>query len=90
MDAKTQEILDILQEECAEVIVEISKCRRFGLESVHHKTGLPHRDMLEQEIADVMALVDLLEQSGLISRPAIDECKQKKIKKLQKWSTIFQ
>lgn len=90
MGAKAQEILDILQEECAEVIVEISKCRRFGLDSVHHKTGLQHKKMLEQEIADMLVLIDLLEQSGLIDRSSVEACKEEKIKKLQKWSTIFQ
>ena len=30
MNEDTKEILTILQEECAEVIVEVSKCFRFG------------------------------------------------------------
>jgi hypothetical protein len=32
---KIEEALGILQEECAEVIVEVSKIRRFGLDSTH-------------------------------------------------------
>ena len=35
MTDKVNEILDILQEECAEVIQSVSKCRRFGLDSVY-------------------------------------------------------
>ena len=42
MNSKTEETLGILQEECAEVIVEVSKIRRFGLDTVHHKTGENH------------------------------------------------
>lgn len=33
MDDKVQEVMNILQEECAEVIQAISKCRRFGLDN---------------------------------------------------------
>jgi NTP pyrophosphatase (non-canonical NTP hydrolase) len=89
MDAKTQEILDILQEECAEVIVEISKCRRFGLDSRHYKTHIEHKEMLEQEIGDVLAMVDLLADRGIIDNNMINKAKQKKIDKLKIWSSIF-
>lgn len=89
MDAKTQEILDILQEECAEVIVEISKCRRFGLESRHYKTHIEHKEMLEQEIGDVLALVDILVARGLISDHGLQQAKDKKTEKLKLWSNIF-
>jgi hypothetical protein len=89
MDAKTQEILDILQEECAEVIVEISKCRRFGLESRHYKTDIEHSKMLENEIADVLVMIDLLVDHGVIDRTMIKQAKQKKIDKLKIWSSIF-
>jgi hypothetical protein len=33
MDPKTKEALDILQEECAEVIQAVSKISRFGLDN---------------------------------------------------------
>ena len=42
MNNQTQEALGILQEECAEVIVEVSKIRRFGLDSVHYKSEMQH------------------------------------------------
>ena len=89
MDAKTQEILDILQEECAEVIVEISKCRRFGLESQHYKTNVIHKEMLEREIADVLTMVDLLIDRGIIDQEKIKAAKEEKTNKLKIWSTIF-
>ena len=34
MNEDTKEILTILQEECAEVIVEVSKCFRFGPDQI--------------------------------------------------------
>ena len=89
MKESVQEILDILQEECGEVIVEVSKCRRFGLDSVHYKTGQPHREMLEQELGDVLAMIRLLIEQGVVSVEALEAAGERKIEKLHKWSTIF-
>jgi NTP pyrophosphatase (non-canonical NTP hydrolase) len=89
MDSRIQETLDILQEECAEVIVEVSKCRRFGLASKHYKTGLEHSIMLENEIGDVLAMVDILLEQGVISQSNLDIAKQNKKEKLKKWSNIY-
>jgi NTP pyrophosphatase (non-canonical NTP hydrolase) len=89
MDTKIQQALDILQEECAEVIVEISKCRRFGLDSLHHKTGITHDKMLEQEVGDVLAMIDILVDRGIIDPIGLDMAKHKKTEKLKIWSDIF-
>lgn len=89
MDAKTQQTLDILQEECAEVIVEISKCRRFGLDSLHYKTGITHDKMLEQEIGDVLAMIDILVDQGVIDPVGLEISKHRKTEKLKIWSEIF-
>jgi NTP pyrophosphatase (non-canonical NTP hydrolase) len=91
MNSQTQEALDILQEECAEVIVEVSKIRRFGLDSVHYKSEMKHthRTMLEMEIGDVLALVDILMDQGLVDQSRLDQYKQNKKEKLKQWSNIF-
>ena len=89
MKERVQEILDILQEECAEVIVEVSKCRRFGIDSQHYKTQVPHREMLEQELGDVMAMIKLLLEDGVITVEGIEAAAERKIEKLHKWSNIF-
>lgn len=89
MDTKIQETLDILQEECAEVIVEVSKCRRFGLNSTHYKTGQTHSTMLENEIGDVLAMVDILINQGIVSEQRLAEAKTAKTEKLKQWSNIF-
>jgi NTP pyrophosphatase (non-canonical NTP hydrolase) len=89
MKKQTQEILDILQEECAEVIVEVSKCRRFGLESQHYKTGQQHQEMLEQELGDVLAMMKLLMQEGIITEQGLEKAGEKKLEKLKLWSSIF-
>jgi NTP pyrophosphatase (non-canonical NTP hydrolase) len=89
MNNKTQETLDILQEECAEVIVEVSKCRRFGSDSVHYKTGIKHNRMLEMEIGDVLAMVDILLEQGVLDQKRLDDAKQNKKLKLKQWSKIY-
>jgi len=53
-----QEILDILQEECAEVIHAISKCRRFGLDETKSSTESSNRQRLTEEVMDVLAMLD--------------------------------
>ena len=89
MNERVQEILDILQEECGEVIVEVSKCRRFGIDSVHYKTGELHQHMLTQELGDVLAMMRLLVENGVVSMEALEAAGERKLEKLRKWSTIF-
>lgn len=85
---KAQEILDILQEECAEVIQAISKCRRFGLDN-SHKSGLTQRENLTQEVGDLLCMIDLLFAYNIINHQAVQQAKQAKNVKLAKWSKIF-
>jgi hypothetical protein len=87
---KTQEALDILQEECAEVIVEVSKCRRFGLDSLHYKSNIKHSAMLEMEVGDVLALIDILIDQGILNTEALEKAKESKKDKLKKWSKIYE
>jgi NTP pyrophosphatase (non-canonical NTP hydrolase) len=90
LNSKIDEALIILQEECAEVIVEISKCRRFGLNSLHYKSGVTHNSMLEMEIGDMLMMVDILIDHGVIDPEAIELAKAAKKEKLKKWSSIYE
>jgi len=89
MDPKTKEALDILQEECAEVIQAVSKISRFGLDNL--KPGKPktNKEHLEEELGDVLAMVDILTRNGVIDTANIEVAAKAKIEKLKKWSTIF-
>lgn len=89
MTNKVQEILDILQEECAEVIQNISKCRRFGMENVYLKGEGTQRDELVKEIGDVLAMIQLLKERGAITDEELDLAIQNKFNKLRTWSTVF-
>ena len=71
MTEKIDEILNILQEECAEVIQVISKIRRFGLDDDY--SGKTNREKLTQEVGDVLLLIDLLQAHGLCTPEELQE-----------------
>lgn len=89
IEARTKEILDLLQEECAEVIQAISKCRRFGLDN-QHKSGKTHREELVQEIGDVALLIELLHAYELYTLKDLHTAKNNKGQKLAKYSRIYE
>ena len=89
MNKQVEEALGILQEECAEVIVEVSKIRRFGLDTKHYKTGQLHKEMLELEIGDMLALVDILVEKGILDLDNLNKAKYNKIEKLKVWSNLY-
>lgn len=87
---RIQDALDILQEECAELIVEVSKCRRFGLNNVHYKTGITHSTMLTMEAGDVLAMIDILVEQGVLNRDDLTLASENKKEKLKLWSKIYE
>lgn len=89
MQSKEREVMNILSEECAEVIQAISKCHRFGLDN--YKPGKPktNREHLEEELGDLLAMVDIMLDLDVISKSTLDAAKAAKIEKLKKWSNIF-
>lgn len=87
--SKVQEISDILQEECGELITAISKCRRFGMDSTY-KDGGTQKEHLTQEAGDVMLLIDLLVEHGVFTEAELQEAKTRKANKLKVWSKIYE
>lgn len=89
MDAKTKEILDITQEECAEVVVAVSKISRFGIDNF--KPGKPktNREHLEEEVGDLLAMVDLMIEHKIIDINSVDVARAAKKDKLKQWSNIY-
>lgn len=81
-----KEIMLIAQEECAEVTQAISKVFRFGFDSVHK--GQDNRTRLEEEIGDLMCMIDLMIDNGIVSEAAVMTAKNEKMIKLQQWSNI--
>ena len=90
MSPQAKEALDILQEECGEVIVAVSKISRFGLDN--YKPGKPktNRQHLEEELGDLMAMIDILQEMDVVSYANIEKAAEAKHEKLKKWSTIYE
>ena len=82
-----KEILLITQEECAEVTQAISKMFRFGADEFFK--GVSNRQHLEEEVGDLMCMIDLMIDHGIISEAAVMAAKNEKMNKLIQWSTIF-
>ena len=82
MNDKLRETLVITQEECAEVIQVISKIFRFGLDENDHR--------LEDELGDLLCMIELLVNQGVIRPNKLDLAKRLKSEKLKKWSKLYE
>jgi NTP pyrophosphatase (non-canonical NTP hydrolase) len=90
MNKKLDEVMNILSEECAEVIQAISKCNRFGLDNFKPGKPLTNAQHLEGEIGDLLAMVDLLKSMSVVTEEGLNIAKQAKVEKLKKWSNIYE
>ena len=89
IDPVEKEVMDILQEECAEVVVAVSKISRFGFDNF--KPGKPktNREHLAEELGDLQAMIDLCVQFNLVGSEQVSIAADNKIAKLKQWSNIF-
>ena len=83
MNKTTSEVMDILQEECAEVIQAVSKINRFGLHDEWQ--GITNKQSLITEIGDVLAIIKILmyETDINIKEADIELAIEAKLKKLE-------
>ncbi len=89
MDFETSEILVILQEECAEVIVELSKCFRFGPDQCLENGEVSNIMRLQKELGDLAAMVELLVDKNVgVTNEQMLIAKHEKFEKLKRWSNI--
>ena len=88
MNNKQKEVLDITQEECAEVIVAISKISRFGIDNIKPDKPKTNREHLAEELGDLQCMIDLLIGTGMVTQEELDVAKQAKREKLINWSNI--
>jgi phosphoribosyl-ATP pyrophosphohydrolase len=81
---RNEEIMTILGEECAEVIVALSKVKRFGMPENHSK--------LVVELCDLQAMIDLMYEYEVVHcsyEQRLDNIFAKR-EKLKKFSKIFE
>lgn len=85
--SKTNEIMAITQEECAEVIQAISKINRFGMDTEYKERT--NRERLQDEIGDLMCMFQMLADDGIIDWAEVTIQAEKKREKLKIFSNIF-
>lgn len=89
MNEKQKEVLLIAQEECAEVTQAISKIFRFGFDSRWPPDGIDNRDRLTEELGDLMAMVKLMVEHGIVDLDELTKAGERKATKLRQWSKLY-
>jgi len=90
MDDKVKETLVITQEECAEVIQSVSKILRFGFDSSYpFEDSATTRECLEMEVGQLLCMVDILVEQGVVTALNVGQARSYKREKLKEWSSIF-
>lgn len=89
MNEDTREIILILSEECAEVAKEVSKIMRFGPDQIKPGKEKTNIQVLEEELGDLLAMVELLTEKNVgVTKQGLELAKKAKFEKLKKWSNI--
>jgi len=63
---RREHLLNILAEECTEVVGRVSKALRFGLDEVQPGQSLSNRQRIMVEVNDVYAILKMLNDEGVI------------------------
>jgi len=87
---RKEELLTVLQEECAEVTQAVSKCFRFGPDQMKPGKNRTNLNMLEEEIGDLLAMVELLTDLDIgVTPEGVAIAKKNKFEKLKQWSDLI-
>tara|TARA_B110000444_G_C18323331_1_gene359450 strand:+ start:255 stop:503 length:249 start_codon:yes stop_codon:yes gene_type:complete len=78
---RREELLVITMEECAEVSQACSKMLRFNEQEDYEN--------LQDEIGDLMCMIELLKENGLVTNNQISKRMAVKKEKLKKWSSLY-
>ena len=62
---RSEHLLTIAIEECAEIQHAISKAKRFGLHDHGHSERLTNEQQIQKEFNDLLAVVDMLNDDGM-------------------------
>lgn len=83
---RNEYLLTCLAEECAEIQKDVCKALRFGIDDLDpHKSDATNRQKIASECCDLVAVIELCEEAGIIDRTgSLLQIEQKKSKVL-KW-----
>lgn len=85
---RTEHLLTILAEECAEVAQRATKAMRFGLSKVQPEQDHTNAQRISMEIDDVYAVIGMLREEGLLPLPSFihQEGKRAKVEQYLRYS----
>lgn len=87
--SRTDHLLAILAEECAEIAQRAMKAQRFGLADTYTKDGetLSNAEFIRRELCDLFGVLELLEADGVIARfDILDDARvNAKKARIEKW-----
>lgn len=82
---KEQFYLKLIEEECAEIIQVCSKASRFGIDNYHKDLAKSNRIRLKEEINDLFAVLQLLQDECNINTEADEYMINEKLYKVEKY-----
>ena len=90
-DTQVIEALDLLQEECAEIVQIISKIRRFGWKSYHPEDPdkITNHQLFNDEVGDFETLKNYLIEAQVLDPIHLGKRIKFKKEKLKKYSNIY-
>ncbi len=77
--------LEHLAEEAAEVIQIKSKIVRFGLADLWPERGKTNQQALGEEVGNMLAIIDLLMEQGVIVALDVRRGKENKLRRMKRW-----
>lgn len=83
---RTEHLLDILIEECAEVIQRATKAKRFGMQEIQPEQSLTNEQRITYELNDVLAVADMLLGSELWENADAVIAKKRKVEHFLEYS----
>lgn len=85
------DVLDLIQEESAEIIQIISKVRRFGWDSFHPSDAerVTTRARLESELGDILALIEIAIERNIVDSQRVRDAIDSKKERLKIFSNLF-
>jgi len=78
-----RELLLIVMEECAEIQHRCSKALRFGVREIQPGQDFTNQERICQELGDLVAVLELVEDQGIVYRHMVMNYSVKKMPKLQ-------
>jgi NTP pyrophosphatase (non-canonical NTP hydrolase) len=86
-NAAERERIDLMQEECAEVIQILSKIKRFGFDDTKPGQPLTNRERLEEELGHVLNMFEMMVRRGDVEPDMVEQSKTTKAANIYMWLT---